>query len=129
MKSWTYWIVVFLVGSILLHVCLVVALQVYYRPSEYRFPFPAEKALTQQEAIELSRRALILDGKRSDTMHVLSSGHQDAEGHDVLFGRDRDNLDRGAIRWSLGPPDLARKYSVVVTRHGNEIICLIYKPL
>jgi hypothetical protein len=127
-KAWTRGIVVVVVGSILLHLCVLAALQVYFRSSEYRFPFPAEKVLTEQDAVELSKRALILDGKRSDTMRPVLSGHKDAEGHEVIFCTGPDNPDRGWVLWSLGRPDRLWEYLVVVTRQGDEIVCIIGKP-
>ena len=97
MTTRTYWIGcgVFIVAALIFmapYVCLL-AVSYFQKVSQYRFPFSTTKPLTEQDAIELSRQALILDGKRSDTMRPVRSGHHDSAGREVFFCRKRDSSD------------------------------------
>jgi hypothetical protein len=117
--------------ALLLVVLVVYVLAVQYsrKPAEYRFPFPATKRLTEKDAIELSRRAMILDGNRSDAMHPVLSGHKDPEGHEVFFCRRGGSSDEGWVLWWLERPDHQWEYSVGIAREGDEVVCRISKPL
>jgi hypothetical protein len=118
-------------GLVLLLVVLVACVHVveYFRKSpEYRFPFPAAKPLTEKDAIELSKRAMILDGKRSDVMHPVLSGHKDSEGREVFFCRRGGTSDEGWVLWWLERPDHQWEYSVGVAREGDDVVCRISKP-
>lgn len=94
-------------------------------PSVHRLPFLEEKKLTEQDVIELSRQALILDGKRSAEMHPISSGFKDGDGRDLFFVRHED---KGWILWWLQRPDRIWDYSVGIERIGHEVVCTIVDP-
>jgi len=133
MATRTYWIgcglAVLAVSLFVLPLIYVLTGQYFRKPSEYRFPFPAEKRLTEQDALNLSRRAMILDGKRSDGMHPVLSGHKDADGRELFFCRKEGNSDEGWVLWWLERPDHEWEYSVGIAREGDEVVCTISKPL
>ncbi len=95
----------------------------------YRFSFPTDKQLTKRDAIELSRQALILDGKRSDTMRPVRQGRADTKGDDIFFLRWPPGSDDGGILWWLKRPDYTWEYNVGLRREGNEVVCSILEPL
>lgn len=133
MTAQKWWITCSLfVGLVLLLVvpiAYVPAVQCFRKPLEHRFPFPATKRLTEKDAIELSKRAMILDGKRSDAMHPALSGHKDSEGREVFFFRRGGSSDEGWVLWWLERPDHQWEYSVGIAREGDAVICCISKPL
>jgi len=126
MTSRTSWIGCGLLVAAAL-VFIVLAVLHFQRPAEYRFAFPANKGLTEQDAIELSKQAMILDGKRSNTMRPVLSGHKDSEGHEAFFCRRRGNSDDGWVLWWLERPDVEWEYLVGITRERDELVCLISK--
>ena len=101
----------------------------YRKLPEYRFPFPAKKRLLEQDALDLSKRALIMNGKHSNGMHPVLSGHKDIDGHDVFFCRKDGNSDEGWVLWWLERSGHKWEYSVGITREGDEVVCKISKPL
>jgi len=107
----------------------VLAVQRFRKPSEYRFSFPATRQLTEQDALALSRRAMILNGKHTDAMRPVPSGHKDVNGRDVYFCRKAGKADEGWVLWWLARPDHAWEYSVGITRDGDEVVCTICNPL
>ena len=121
-------VAVALILLILPQICVMLIIH-FNRPSVYRLPFPAAKRLTEQDALELSKQALILDGKRTDTMRPVYSGHKDSEGREIYFLRNRDNPDKGSVLWWLEKPDYTWEYSVGITKEGDEVVCSIYNPL
>ena len=130
MKAWKYRIIVICGGSlalVLLMYCLI-STQMGGGPTEYRFPFPPENTLSEKIAIELSRQALILDGKHSTSMRPVPSGHTDASGRELYYCTRQDNPSDGFVLWWLERPNLAWEYMVDVTRQGNEVVCIISKP-
>ncbi len=107
----------------------VLAIQHFRKPSEHRFSFPASKQLTGQDALELTRQAMILDGKSSDAMRPVLSGHKDADGYEAFFCRKSGISDEGWVLWWLKRPDHEGEYSVNITREANDAVCTITKPL
>lgn len=96
---------------------------------QYRFPFPAERPLTERDAIELSKQALIADGKQTDTMRPVASGHQDREGRDIYFYLTRAEApENGWVLWWLERPECTWEYSVGIHRDGDEVVCAISRP-
>lgn len=111
----------------LLGMLLVVHLQ---KPSVYRFPFAATKQLTDEEALELTKEALVLDGKGSEGMHPVPwAGQTDAAGRQVVFARREGYADEGTILWWISRSDCVWEYSVHVTRKGDEVVCAISRLL
>lgn len=81
--------------------------------------------LAEEDVVELSRQALILDGKRSEKMRPVPSGYKDQGGRDLFFVRWNDE---GWILWWLERPDRIWEYSVGIKREGDEVVCTILKP-
>ena len=121
-------VAVALILLILPQICVMLIIH-FNRPSVYRLPFPASKRLTEQDALELSKQALILDGKRTDTMRPVYRRRKDSEGRKIYFLRNRDNPDKGSVLWWLEKPDYTWEYKVGITKEGDEVVCSIYKPL
>ncbi len=130
MKAGKNWIIVICGGSLalVLLMCCLISTQMGGGPTEYRFPFPPENTLSEKIAIELSRQALILDGKHSTSMRPVPSGHTDASGRELYYCTRQDNANAGFVLWWLERPSLAWEYMVGVTRQGNEVVCIISKP-
>lgn len=125
-------IVLIVIGALslaILHFCVLAVLQLHFRPAKYRLAFPATKRLTEQDAIEVTKLALILDGKRSHAMRPVPSGHKDADGREVFFCRKNGDSDEGWVLWWVERPDLGWDYMVGITREGDEVVCTISKPL
>jgi hypothetical protein len=95
----------------------------------YRFPFSNDKQLTEQAAIELTKQALILDGKYSATMRPVYSGHKDSQGREPFFCRREDDTNQGWVLWWINQPDHEWEYMVGLTKIGGEVECTISKPL
>jgi len=92
--------------------------------SRLRLPFLAQRQLTDEDAIALSKQALILDGKQSETMHPVASG-KDENGHDAVFIRLTKGSDQGLILWSIGKPGNLCEFGVGITREGDEVVCTV----
>ena len=111
----------------------LVALPIIYfwqQPTLYRFSFPAAQPLTEGDAVELSRRALILHGKQSAAMHPVPwRGHPDEDGRAPLFARRDGYPDDGVVLWLVGRTDVVWNYSVRVYRDGDEVVCEVVRPL
>lgn len=106
----------------------LVALPLIYfwqQPTLYRFSFPAGQPLTENDAVELSRRALILYGKQSGGMHPVPYWHDDER----IFARSDLDPDSGYVLWWVSRPECEWEYSVDVTREGDEVVCAIVRPL
>lgn len=127
--NWSHLLVMGALSLVIVHFCILAALQLFVRSSEYRFVFPTKKRLTEQDAIDLTKRALILDGKRSDAMRPVLSGHKDADGREVFFCRKGGDSDEGWVLWWLERPDHEWEYSVGITREGDMVVCTIARPL
>lgn len=97
------------------------------RPRAYRIPFPAVELLTDEGAIELSKRAMILDGKYTTEMRPVARGHTDARGRETFISRNADGSVE--ILWWLGRPGYLWEYAVRVKRDGDDAVCSITKPL
>jgi len=132
MATCTYWIrcglIVVTVLIFMLSGVYVLQFKGVRKPSVYRFPFPAQKPLTEKDALDLSRQAMLLDGKRSGVMHPVLSGHKDTDGREVFFCRKGRNSDEGWVLWWLERPDYEWEYSVGIAREGDEVVCTISKP-
>jgi hypothetical protein len=106
---------------------MYVALVIHFRkPTEIRVSFPADRRLTEQDAIELTRKALVLDGKYADTMHPVA--RKDSEGREVIFLKRREDVDEGGVLWWLERPDDLWEYSVGISRDCDDVVCKIWKP-
>jgi hypothetical protein len=118
------------VVALLVLLPIAVLVHLYGRtPSIYRIPFPADKELTEQAAVQLTRQALKLDGKATGTMRPVTSGHKDLNGRDIYFLTRADDADRGWVFWWLEKPEYTWEYSVGIVREGDEVVCSINKPL
>jgi hypothetical protein len=105
--------------------CFICYLHYLTAPSVHRLPFPASEPFTEAAAVQLSRQALILDGKGSKGMHPVPYWHHD----DSVFVRNDLDPNKGCILWWLQLPDHAWEYKVDLTRRGDEVECAISKPL
>ncbi len=94
--------------------------------SRLRLPFLAQRQLTDEDAIVLSKQALILDGKQSETMHPVASG-KDENGHDAVFLRLSKGSDQGFIIWCIDGSNNSWEYGVEIAREGDEVVCTITK--
>jgi hypothetical protein len=129
-KWLAYGVPLTVVLGVLLLPYLYFALVMHFtKPSEVRIAYPAERQLTEQEAIELSKRALDLDGKRSDGMHPVASGHKDSEGRDIIVLRSSHKRDTGKVLSWLERPDCTWEYSVGISRERDEVVCTISEGL
>lgn len=113
---------------VLPQVILYVAVQLR-TPSVHRIPFPAERALTVQDAIAMSKEALSRDGKASVNMRPVPIGHKDEAGRDIIFGRNKNDTDGGYIVWWIDDPQKTWQYRVGLARDGDSIVCTIVTPL
>ncbi|MDZ7620268.1 MAG: hypothetical protein U1E05_24975 [Patescibacteria group bacterium] len=132
MTTGTKRIVLLVIGAlslVMFHFCVLAVLQVLSRPAKYRLAFSATKRLTERDAIEVTKRALVLDGKQSHAMRPVPSGHKDADGREVFFCRKNGDSDEGWVLWWLERPDHEWDYLVGITREGDEVVCTISKPL
>lgn len=109
--------------------CVLAVLHLIARSSVHRFPFPANQPLTEWDAIELTRQALILDGKRSEAMRPVPSGHKDADGRETVFCRKSHGVEEGHVLWWLGRPDCDWEFEVSLHRNGDEVECKVFRPL
>lgn len=111
----------------------LVALPIIYffqQPTLYRFPFPADRPLTEEDAVDLSRRAIILHGRQSAGMHPVPwSEHPDEKGRAPLFAKRDGYPDDGQVLWWIADPRCAWEYSVRVHRDGEEVVCEVARPL
>ncbi len=133
-RARAYWTLGGLIGLAALiligvHFSILAALDLITKPSEHRLPFPADKRLTEREAIELTRRALILDGKRSDAMRPVPSGHKDSDGREMVFLTREKGAEEGSVLWWLERPACDWEDSVSIRREGDEVVCTIVRPL
>jgi hypothetical protein len=128
-RSLAQLIITIIVAALLLAIagllCIWLYVVIYTTPTEHRFPLDADVELTQDVAIELSRKALILDGKAKETMRPVA-GWSDGE---TLFMRSKSNPQEGQVLWWVSRPEYTWEYSVTVRRNGGEIVCSITKPL
>lgn len=111
----------------------LIALPLIYfwqQPALYRFPFPETRPLTEKDAVDLSRRAMILHGKQSAGMHPVPwSGHPDETGREPLFAMREGYPDDGQVLWRVADPQSEWEYSIRVHRDGDEVVCEVARPL
>ena len=113
---------------VILALVVIVAWPWLRRPSEYRFPLASETeltGLTEQCAVDLTRRALVADGKWSPKMRPIpcSTESRSADGGYPYFAADRDNIARGYVRWTAGDGI----YAVAIEKKADQAICRVYK--
>lgn len=99
------------------------------KPTVYRIAFPEDRELTERAAIELTKQALVLDGKSTVGMRPVASGHNAPDGREILFLHDPNQTDSGSVLWWLQRIDCTWEYSVGVQREGMDVVCTIVKPL
>ena len=95
------------------------------RPSPtYRFSIPPGSALTEQIAVEFSRKALIADGKGSPGIWPTPyrfHGDPGVDGRNLYFAVNTIDPDSGYVLWTTREGS----YSVDVHKRGNEIECTV----
>ena len=100
-------------------------LQRMYRPVSYTFVTGPEAQLTEELALDLTRRALIEDGKGSPRMRPFRLGPKPPPGQTEFFlSRNTINPNQGDVRWHTGP---GPSYSVEIELHDGEAVCTIYR--
>ena len=123
--NWTILLVVGAVSLILFHFCVLAGLQLYFRPSECRLPFPPGIALTELVAIEFSKKALLADGK--DSAGMLPVPYRDIgqrpKGENVYFAVNTINSNAGYVLWTTR--DESNRYCVHLEKVGDEIVCQV----
>jgi hypothetical protein len=131
MKVWKRWIGGLLALLLVFLVLPSIAALVYLRsasPRDYRFPFPSGTQLDEQAALELSKAALVLDGREATVLRPVLSGHTDSLHREVYFARNVTIPDRGWVLWSCGPSGRVWDYKVNVERSGEEVVCQVVTP-
>lgn len=88
------------------------------RPARiYRFPVPDETRLTESNAIEISKKALMADGLSSAMMHPIP--YTDEVGYFYVNPADSD---KGCMYWLTA----SGRYGVNLERKGAQIVCRVY---
>ncbi len=103
---------------------IVIIMWPWLRPSPtYRFSIPPGTALTEQIAIEFSRKALIADGKGSPGIWPTPYRSQGPgeDGRNLYFAVNTIDPDNGSVLWTTREGS----YSVDVHKRGNEIECRV----
>ena len=96
-------------------------------PTDYRLSFPAEKDLTDQDAIDLSRQALFLHDNDSQFVGPINTGHTDSGGHPIVFSRKADKPDAGWSLWRVKGSPNTWNYMVSIRRVADHVICRVSK--
>ncbi len=100
---------------------LLFELRPVFWPRKQRIP--DERALTEDVAVELTRKALESDGY--DTTVLAPLQHRD--GRTFIQGHDED---RGYVQWIFDSdvqPDRRRAFLVAIEKHGVEYRCRVYR--
>jgi hypothetical protein len=84
--------------------------------------------MTEEIAIDLTRQALILDGKSTPAMRPIAD-ESDPNGRPIFYSRNTINPDEGTVFWWLGRSDMLWEYSVRLRREGDKIVCSISRAL
>jgi hypothetical protein len=121
--------------------CVVLTVLVFHRVNEFGFrglfsrehEFQTVGPLTEQTAIELSRRALIIEGYDSSTLAPFE--HSDAVGSprpERFLERSESNANMCRVLWGPRKPDNpgrsdAWTLAVTVTQDGSRIRCRVYR--
>ncbi len=106
---------------------LVVALWPWLRsPPSYRFSLPPGTNLTEQIAIEFSRKALAADGMESPGM--CPTPYRDRrpgeDGKNLYFAVNTIDPNNGYVLWTTRE---GYYYSVQLQKVGSEIVCQVYR--
>ncbi len=120
--------VLFLLGAFVLLIAgfLVIAVWPWlWPPPSYRFSLPSGTNLTEQIAIECSRKALAADGKESPGM--CPTPYRDrGPGEDstnLYFAVNTTDPNNGYVLWTTRQGT----YGVELQKVGNEIVCQVYR--
>jgi hypothetical protein len=95
---------------------------------EIRIKFAADRPLTELAAIDLTKQALIQNGKSGPNMRPVPTGHHDALGAEIVFAQN-DEAHDGFVLWWIDRPEYTWEYMVRIARDGGEVVCTITKPL
>jgi hypothetical protein len=87
-------------------------------PPTYRFPVPPETLLTEEAALEFSRRALVASGENTAGVRPIP---YDDEGR--YFAMNPNDPARGYVRWQTP----RGTFSVRVEKEGPQLVCQIYR--
>ncbi len=92
-------------------------------PPTYRFPVPPGTTLTEQIAIEFSRKALITDGKGSPGIWPTPYRSQGPgeDSRNLYFAVNTIDPNDGYVLWTTRDGS----YSVRVNKVGDEIVCRV----
>ncbi len=98
--------------------------------------FSDERPLTEQVALEITRRALEADGYDTSVLSPVEYRHEFPEGHaERFFARNTLNSNSGRVLWGPAPApwgslikrNAFRTYAVRIEKSGSEIRCRVYK--
>ena len=103
---------------------IIIFMWPWIRPSPtYRFPMPPGTALTEAIAIEVSKKALVADGRESAGMLPIPyrDASQRREGENVYFAVNTIDPNAGYVLWTTGDGS----YCVHLVRSDNETVCQV----
>jgi hypothetical protein len=115
------------VSGIILAVCALAAIG-YGSSRAIHIEFPSDMPMSDGDAIEMSKQAMILDGKQTDAMRPIPWGPVGSPRGDLFFARVEGKRDEGDVLWWLGSRNQLWEYTVHVSRKGDKVICTIRKP-
>ena len=119
----------FLMIAVLLMI-VIVGCTIYYDISgkSYSFPVDSKFKLTEENAIEMSKRALIEAGLEIEQLVPIPWGPPNSEANEKLFARNTIDPNNGYVLWAFRNNEVPRRgYSVQLELKGDAIIANVGK--
>lgn len=91
-------------------------------PTTYSFALDTKTQITEASALDLTKRALELDGWRSSGLQPVRLSEGNPDKTEVYLKRDAGEKPVGYVRWRNGKWDL----SVKVERQTGGAVCTVY---
>lgn len=94
-------------------------------PSVHEFPVGPDVQLTEEVAIEYTRKALVLDGKASPGMHPFKWTDREFD----YFARNTLDPNRGQVLWEIDSDRRGWDFAVNIEKTDSKITCSIYRSI
>lgn len=94
------------------------------KPSKYYFTVDAGSQLSEGNAVELSKQALIKYGEELNRIRPAPFSHA-GQG---VYAANSVKPNSGYVLWSVNSSRRKWDYKVQITKTGSEVICEITKP-
>lgn len=92
--------------------------------AKYRFTVDDDSQLSERDAVELSRQALVKHDKKLNRIRPVPFSHIGPS----VYAANTVKPNCGYVLWSVNSSHRDWDYKVQITKAGNEVVCEITKP-